>query len=448
MKLKKNILTIVIFVLLAIIATIYPYFFTNLATLDEIWVYGFAKNILDGLIPYKDFSMIIPPLFPTILSGILFIFGEKLIVYYAIIGIIVSSITYLAFKKIGLNAIIIFLLLLVYSTNGYNTFTLLLLMLLLSILDKKTKQLDIIIPIIISFMILSKQTMALLVIPSLFYSKNKKKTLITYITIFLALILYLLINNNIMEFIDYCILGMFEFTEKNSISVFVYLIIEIAICVILFYTLIKSKGKRKDAFYVLMYQIITFPIVDISHFILAVTPSIYLLFQETKLTKFYRISASVALITIACSLLFISNYTTTFQVRNLLGYSTENNFLNNKLIATSTNIYINQMDNFIKKFPNDNLYILGNYSYLVKLSLDIPINKFDLINNGNMGYDGARKYIKEIKETCQKEECLFIVNEKELKKEDFIQTNYEILKFVTTEYPKIYSASAFGVYHN
>lgn len=38
--------------------------FCNNLTIDEIWNYGFSYNIATGLIPYKDFNMVITPLYP------------------------------------------------------------------------------------------------------------------------------------------------------------------------------------------------------------------------------------------------------------------------------------------------------------------------------------------------------------------------------------------------
>lgn len=52
----------------------------KLNELDEIWLYNFARCISDGLLPYKDISMIITPLFPMICSVFLKIFGNELIV--------------------------------------------------------------------------------------------------------------------------------------------------------------------------------------------------------------------------------------------------------------------------------------------------------------------------------------------------------------------------------
>ena len=46
--------------------------------LDEIWNYGFMHNIYSGLVPYKDFNMVITPFFPMLFSLPFFIFGSNL----------------------------------------------------------------------------------------------------------------------------------------------------------------------------------------------------------------------------------------------------------------------------------------------------------------------------------------------------------------------------------
>lgn len=445
---KKQFLKIIIFIILVVIATVYPFYCTNLYSYDEVWNFGFAKSILDGLIPYKDFSLIVPPIFPYLTSIIIKIFGEKLFVYYAFIAIISTSITYLASKKIGFYSILIYISLLIYSSNGYNTFSLLLLFILLLIIDKKIKYQDIIIAILISIMVCTKQTLALLIIPSIIYSKNKKKTILTYIICFLICLTYFLINNTLLQFLNYCLFGMFEFTEKNRLSIPVYLILEIIICIILIINLIKSKGKRKDIFYILLYQIVAFPITDISHFVLAWSPNIFLLFQKTDMTKFARRSFLTVILTAEIGVLLISNYTTTIHNKIYIGYSQEKTFLEGKLVPSVTGSYIEEISKTIKKHPDRKLYLLGSNSYLIKLFLDIPITKYDLINEGNMGYNGSEKYIQEIKKTCEKEECLFIINNNELTKNEYGQTNPDILQFVDKEYKKIYSTNVYGVYIN
>ena len=54
---KRKYIGIFVFVLSFLISLLYLYYFRPLVD-DELFNYGFAKNILDGLIPYRDFNMI------------------------------------------------------------------------------------------------------------------------------------------------------------------------------------------------------------------------------------------------------------------------------------------------------------------------------------------------------------------------------------------------------
>ena len=57
---------------------------------------------------------------------------------------------------------------------------------------------------------------------------------------------------------------------------------------------------------------------------------------------------------------------------------------------------------FFKENDMNTDYIEINTQSSIKLNLDIPINKYDIINNGNMGYNGSKNYIKEIDEESYK----------------------------------------------
>jgi len=63
---KEKLINIDVFgiAILLFLATVLP---RNLANLDEIWNFNFARNIANGLIPYKDFNMLQTPLLPFIL---------------------------------------------------------------------------------------------------------------------------------------------------------------------------------------------------------------------------------------------------------------------------------------------------------------------------------------------------------------------------------------------
>ena len=69
-----TITTIILFIIITIFTLpIYRY--------DEIWNFSYAKNISQGLLPYKDFNMITTPLSAFINSIPLKLFGQKLYIH-------------------------------------------------------------------------------------------------------------------------------------------------------------------------------------------------------------------------------------------------------------------------------------------------------------------------------------------------------------------------------
>lgn len=438
---KKKILNIIFYLLIITVTVIYTYKIRCIVD-DELFNYGFAKNILDGLTPYKDFNMIIPPLFAYITSLVLKIFGQKLIVYHIFTAIIIFLISYLSSKKIGKAAFSIYLLLLIYPYTGYNMFSLFLFFILLSLQedDEKNFYLE---PIIISLMILTKHTLGILVIPSIIYSKKKLKTFLVYVVSFLILLLYLLINNNLFEFIDYCILGMFSFTNDNGSSINFLFVVELIIIITLTYKLIKNK--RKDYFYILMYQIVTFPIVNYIHFMISFIPVVYLIILENKDKFYFKWFSGVT--AVSFFLCFTFMFLKDGEELGLHSYEV-NNFMEGRIVEGGTENYIEVIDKYINRYEDYQPYIFSNLAYKTKLNLNLQINKFDLINNGNMGYKGGKGYIDEIEEYCKDSKCIFFVNEVEMNDSKDNQTNQEILLHFSKKYQKVYSSNMFNIYIN
>ena len=67
---------IIIFIFIIILAGII--FTRPIEDLDELWNFNFARNIANGLLPYKDFNMVQMPLLPIVCGTILNIFGTEL----------------------------------------------------------------------------------------------------------------------------------------------------------------------------------------------------------------------------------------------------------------------------------------------------------------------------------------------------------------------------------
>ena len=124
------------------------------------------------------------------------------------------------------------------------------------------------------------------------------------------------------------------------------------------------------------------------------------------------------------------------------------NFMKDRVTYNTLSTQITDLKEIFNNHLGYKAYFFGYFAYLIKLNYDLPITKFDLINNGNMGYGGAKKYIEEEDDYCKDNKCIFVICEKELLMEDGNQTNKEILQYVIDEYKKIFFSPLYGVYTN
>ena len=92
------------------------------------------------------------------------------------------------------------------------------------------------------------------------------------------------------------------------------------------------------------------------------------------------------------------------------------------------------------------MVLFNNSNYVRKLYLGEEINKFDLLYNGNMGYDGSKRYIDDIENICDNSTCLFYVEE--IKFYNKTQFNYDIYNYVINNYEKIDSNEYLDIYVN
>ncbi len=295
----------------------------NMNSLDEIWIYDFAKNMADGLVPYRDFNMVTTPLLPFICSLFLIVFGNQLFVMRILAIFLITFIffiSYLILKKLNVNKyyiyICLFLFFLIfkdYICIDYN-FAILAITLFVIYLEIKNYEkynnyfnssflFYFIIGLLCGSCILLKQTTGVFItIASLFYPilfvKNKidfknylKITAFKIIGIIIPLVLlliYLIANNALYDFFDYTILGIKTFSNKlpyskltSSKEIIIKLfsiLIPIFILIFGIYLLIKKNKKLFGFyFYSIASLIVIFPISDNIHFLIGITPFIILL---------------------------------------------------------------------------------------------------------------------------------------------------------------------------
>lgn len=121
-----------------------------LGNLDEIWNFNFARCISNGLVPYKDISMVITPLVSFLSAIFLKIFGSELFVtrvLAAILAIVNLGIIYKICTNIGIKSpiskvlvLVIMYIMTAYFCLDYNFFILTLALIIILLEVKNNKQ--------------------------------------------------------------------------------------------------------------------------------------------------------------------------------------------------------------------------------------------------------------------------------------------------------------------
>ncbi len=243
----------------------------------------------------------------------------------------------------------------------------------------------------------------------------------------LIFIIYLLITNTYMEFIDYAILGIGTFSNSSSYlnllrSSMIYerilaittpltLVIMLIVCTLI---LIKrnlfEESLIKNVYILLAYSIadITaiYPIADTSHFavgaLCTLISSIYLVYnlihacykhiKHDKLmftikTFIEAFSILIFVINIGYSMLILSNYIDKLQDNPKLKH------FNGILIDKDLCNRINKVDEYLiqKDQEGKTVYILDSMSAIFTIPIDKYYKNYDMFNLGNFGGKGENR---------------------------------------------------------
>lgn len=483
-KESKIIFTIIMIVMVCTILT------KPLNNLDEIWNYSFAKNIAEGMLPYKDFNMILTPLLPIINSYVLKILGNELI-SIRIISIIVNSIfLFLIFKilkllkikkeYIYLTLVAIYLLFYEQFILDYNVVVTIIYLFILylelqknnEILELNVKK-DFWIGMLVGTSILFKQSTGIILsITYIFYKMlniTKKEDIKEYFKIVfvrflgvsipvIILYLYLIKNNILLDFLDYAVYGIKTFENKVSYirliksgNIFI-VVLSILIPITIIYSiikLIKCKNKTEYAnnmYICLIYGISSFlgiyPIADKFHFlyssIILMILLIYIITQNIgeKIKDTY-LKAFVSLgIT----------YLTIFEIAIIIFFNTEmpksqlNHF---RHISSKIDEKLIKIDEFIseKNEEGKKVYILDSEASVFMIPLDKYNKDYDLFLKGNLGEKGEYGQIENLK----KEEKVIV-----LIKNDKVSRNWQnpekVRKYIIENWSKIGEIEEFYIY--
>lgn len=448
---------------LAIAAVIIP---KELNNLDEIWNYNFARNVADGLLPYKDFNMVITPLLSIICGIVLKLTFNELVVMRILAVCLITAILYVTYKilktlKINqyiCNILIIGIYLLLYKhfCIDYNFGTLLIILITIyyelkniskgkEFLDVNKK--DFLLGILVGTSILFKQTIGLFAsVIFIFYKlllaskKEDFKKIFKIIAIrllgvlipLILFIIYLSVNNIWYDFLDYTVYSLNTFTNKisyvNLINgnygiIIAILSVLVPLTIVIMYIISVCKKikteEQKNIFILFCYSvaafIVVYPISDSIHFLIGSFPSLiaiaYLLWLLSKKvikkdTIKYGIKCFFQGFSIISTAVIVI-YSIIVLAQYISTCGQYNKLAHFKYIPASSE-HIQKVDKFILE-QNNNVYILDATAALYMIPINRYNKDYDMFNKGNLGSKGEEGQIEKLENTTNT--VVLIMNE-------------------------------------
>lgn len=442
---------------------------------DCLWLYNMSLKMLNGYMPYKDINMIVTPLMFQITEIFMKIFGSGIFTYYicmSAFGAIFSVTTYKILEKINKSQIInwglmiilifvwVFLGLFLYTYNIMIIgFIFIAMFFELKKQEQNTKIYDYIIGLMLGFAAASKQTIGgLAIIFSLLYDvykifylkKSEEKGSILrkifgILIVAIPYLVWLLINKSLMPFLDQCIFAIFEFGQKNRTGTFfnyytlisiAFVGISIALCFIRKCRIIPGYEKIVMlTFYTIPTLFIVIPLMNEYHcglMIVATFPLIFFyinLFFENKLAKINNASWIPFFMFLGYTFIFIG-----FSI-DIWNYDEINNSIEKYKYAGLNDEQvkdINEVTEYIKdkEALGFKVYILSPDAGIYMIPLErYDNNKFDLLFQGNLGYDGENRLVETMKNMKNtiflKRDDLFYQESKII--DDYVKESYKIV---------------------
>ena len=497
---KEKLFNIILFIL--IFGTILSIILLKpLGNLDEIWNYNFARNVADGLIPYKDFNMLQMPLLPIICGIVLKITFNELIVMRILAVLLCSTIIYITYKlfnilnmKKEIAIIFTFFIGCLFKNIfciDYNWATLLLVLLIIyneikqykkdNIFLKSDYKSDLFIGILAGLTITLKQTSGILICIALLgnkllFVKNKEEIKIYFKSFIYRLIgilipviimlIYLIYNSAFNDFINYTIKGVSGFSNyisyRNLIKFDVVGILSVLVPISFIYCWHKSiiKEKDKNIYFILVYGlamfIIVFPISDKIHFLIGATPTIILILYELYniiqilYNKFLNNKKTLIKQILNVTIFFMSAYIilglVIYAGINLNMYfkskETFSELEHYSYISIDENLenQIEVVDNFILD-SEKSARILDATAAVYMIPIDRYNKNYDMLLKGNIGENGEEQLIEDIKKS---ENTQYLVLN--VRYTQNWQTPLDVINYVRENRTKIGEIGVFDIY--
>lgn len=487
-KIKGNILMLLFWGMVAFAIIVNRY----LNNLDEVWVFNTARNIANGLLPYRDFNLVTTPGLPIVCGIFLKIFGTEMIVMRILASVLSATIMFYIYKILNILEVkkdyIIIILAMIFSLFvehfciDYNFAILLIALIILKSELKNYKKTnnffefnikrEILLGILAGISITMKQTtgicFSIVFIGYKILAVRNKKDFKQFLKICITrtlgviipvtiLILYLIQNEIIGDFIDYTILGIKEF--KNSIPYYNLLkgdlkllavIVPLGI-IIAFYKSIKEKNMILAILFAYSVStiIVVYPISDDIHFLIGGTIGIITLVYMLKLliNKYFdeiinneKMLKFIEIITIVIIsfMLVISLYKIIRYLENCANYKLQN--FNYIPVYDDMAESIQKVDDYILNQEHE-VYILDARAGIYMIPINRYNKNYDMFLIGNIGSKGSEGVIEDLK-SKENVKLLLLNNERNLN----WQTPLDVIKYVKENYSKTGEIEIFDVY--
>lgn len=377
-------------------------FLFNIQRGDSYVNFGFSYAILRGEVPYVDFNMVIPPFSPWFYSIFLF-FRSSILCFYAGQALLLTILFYFLFRQCSQKAWIFFLVLSipypVAMTSilfpGYNF--LLFFLLVLIIYCERKNQSDYLIGFLLGLSFLTKQTVGgILFLASIYYlffdcRKFFKRILGFIVPVLFCLILFL-VQGSLLEFLDLCFFGLFDFGHNNlSIDWFYFILLVISLLILI----IRIIRNYKDIsnYYVLLFSSCVYPIIDFYHVSLFLAAFILLILYDLNIKQ--KISIYCIILSLFLSFVWLGVEKLYLLDLTIINYP---NF-ELSMVSRQYSSTVKKLEQYLKTLDGDIVYLLrGNENYFFKIKNNLDITYFDLPNYGNYGYNGTAKIISRLKD--------------------------------------------------
>lgn len=296
-------------------------------------------------------------------------------------------------------------------------------------------------------------------------NKNIKTLFIELFTAFILLLIFLGIlqlQNNLTNFIDFAVLGIGEFGNKNSIAKdikAIMLLLTPVLTIIAYIITLKNIKRTKlnksininSIKPIIIFAIFSYlciiPLINTYHVVLAniltyICLGYLLNFLIAPIIEELKLNKVVSILIIGLSILMIIKSMLNIYFYSIRMYK-ENNNLYGAILEEEDREMLKEVDNYISN-TDKNVIIFSTYSPMISIYRnDLDNGKYDLVLRGNLGLSGEQGLIEEIKQ--MKNTQILLLHETDDEKELY-QFVYEATEYIKENLNFVGQINKFDIY--